>query len=800
MSENFLEKIQNKKMKRRSFLKWSGAIAAPAIIGGTAASNQLVKKASAKAAKEATEEKVIPTASTLNCGGKCLIKAHIRDGQIVRLSTDDDPRDKNADNAQYPQIRACLRGRGYRRHIYSPHRIKKPLRRVGKRGEGKFEEISWEEAIKEIAKQHKRIKEKYGPASRFSLYATGQTGQVGSGDTVIQRLLALDGGFLGRYSNYSSGQHLAATPFTFGVTGAGSSCDTLLDSKLIILQGMNPAETIFGHFNMYLRMAKERGAKIYTLDPRLTDTSVSLADDWFPIKPATDNALIAAMAYVMFTENLHDKEFLDKYCIGHDEEHMPEGVPSGESYYSYVMGIKDGIPKTPQWAAKITGLPANRIIQLAREVATTKPMAWVPGNGINRHMNGEQLSRGGSLIAALTGNIGISGGWAGPNAPNGDIVKYQNFPIPQNPLGISIPVFKFTEAIVRGTEMGPEDGVKGLNEGETLPSNIKMIYNMAGNCLVNQHSDINRTIEILEDDTLCEFIVTSDIYMTPSAKYSDIILPTCTFFEQNDIVPPWSYGQHIFLSQKVVKPLYGSLTEYEWMTMLAKELGIEKEFTEGRTQDEWVQWMIEESRKIDPDFPTYEEMKKIGVYKYKDHTVVKFKEQIEDPENHPFETPSGKIELFSKTLWDMNNPEEIPAVPKHVAVEEGPESELTKKYPLQVFGWHVKRRCHSTWELSDWMEEVQTQELWINPIDAKERNIKDGDLVRVFNDRGEIHIPAKVTSRVMPGVVCLPQGGWFTPDENGVDKRGAINVLTTLKASPFHCNPQHTNLAQVEKV
>src|SRR5690606_11203527 len=144
-----------------------------------------------------------------------------------------------------------------------------------------------------------------------------------------------------------------------------------------------------------------------------------------------------------------------------------------------------------------------------------------------------------------------------------------------------------------------------------------------------------------------------------------------------------------------------------------------------------------------------------------------FKEQIEDLENHPFETPSGKIELFSKTLWDMNNPEEIPAVPKHVAVEEGPESELTKKYPLQVFGWHVKRRCHSTWELSDWMEEVQTQELWINPIDAKERNIKDGDLVRVFNDRGEIHIPAKVTSRVMPGVVCLPQGGWFTPDENG---------------------------------
>ena len=798
MSEkNMIERIIDKKIKRRSFLKWSGAVAAPAIIGSAAVSKKLIPKASAESTNSVMEDAVIPTCSTLNCGGKCLIKAHIKDGQIVRLSTDDDPRDKNADNEQYPQIRACVRGRGYRRHIYSPDRIKSPLKRVGKRGEGKFEEISWEEAIKEIAAQNNRIKEKYGPASRYSLYATGQSGTIGSGDTVIQRLLALDGGFLGRSSNYSSGQHIAATPFTFGVGSASSSCNTLLDSKLIILHGMNPAETIFGHFNMYLRMAKAKGAKIYTIDPRKTDTDVSFADDWFPVKPSTDNALIAALAHVMFKENLHDQEFLDKFCLGHDEAHMPEGVPAGESYYSYVMGDTDGVEKTPQWAAKITGLPANRIAKLAREIASTKPMAWVQGNGINRHMNGEQLSRGSSMIAAMTGNIGISGGWAGPQAPS--IAKFQGFPIPENPLGISIPVFKYTDAIVRGNEMGAADGVVGLAEGKTLPASIKMIFNMAGNCLVNQHSDINKTTEILKDESMCEFIVTSDIYMTPSAKYSDIILPTCTFFEQNDVVGPWSFGQHVFLSQKVVEPLYGSLTEYEWMTMLAKELGIEKEFTEGRTQDQWVQWMIEESKKLDPKFPSFEEMKKNGVYKMEENTVVTFKAQIEDPKNNPFETPSGKIELFSKALWDMNTPDTIPAIPKHVAVNEGPESEVTKKFPLQIFGWHVKRRCHSTWDTSDWMEEVQTQELWINPIDANERSIKNGDQVKVYNDRGTVEIAAKVSSRVMPGVVCLPQGGWFTPDENGIDKRGAINVLTGLEASPFHCNPQHTNLAEVEK-
>ena len=797
MSENIFEKISNVKLKRRSFLKWSGAVAAPAIIGGTAVSSNLVKKASAASSDSKVETTVIPTCSTLNCGGKCLIKAHVVDGQIVRISTDDDPRDEKADNEQYPQIRACVRGRGYRRHIYSPNRIKKPLKRVGKRGEGKFEEISWDEAIKIIAKENNRIKEKYGPASRFSLYATGQTGQIGSGDTVIQRLLALDGGFLGRYSNYSAGQHGAATPFTFGSGDGTNSCNSLLDSKLIILHGLNPAETIFGHFNMYLRMAKAKGAKIYTIDPRKTDTDVALADDWFPVKLGTDNALIAAMAYVMFKENLHNKNFLDTYCIGHDEAHMPEGVPAGESYYSYVMGVKDKTPKTPEWAAKITGLPANRIKKLAREVATTKPMAWIQGNGINRHMNGEQLSRGGSIMPILTGNIGISGGWAGPGGGMG--AKFEKFPIPDNPLGISIPCFKYTDAIVRGKEMGAADGVKGLEEGQTLPSNIKMIFNMAGNCLVNQHSDINKTIKILEDDSLCEFIVTSDIYMTPSAKYSDIVLPTCTFFEQNDLVPPWGFGQHIFLSQKVVEPLYGSLTEYEWMSKLAAELGIEQEFTEGRTQDEWVKWMIAESKKLDPKFPSYEEMQKNGVYKFEDITLIRFADQIKDLKNNPFETPSGKIELFSKDLFDMNNPEEIPAIPKHVVVEEGPEGELAKKYPLQVFGWHVKRRCHSTWDTSDWMEEVQTQELWINPIDADARGIKSGDQVEIFNDRGKIKIPAKVSSRIMPGVIALPQGGWFNPDEKGVDTRGAINVLTGQKASPFHCNPQHTNLAEVKK-
>ncbi|KAB2332812.1 DMSO/selenate family reductase complex A subunit [Bacillus mesophilum] len=797
MSENLLEKISSQTMKRRTFLKWTGAVAAPAVLGGATVANKLVPS---PAAAEGTAEsvKVVPTCGTLNCGGKCLIKAHVKDGTITRLSTDDDPRDKNADSLKFPQIRACVRGRGYRRHVYHPDRIKTPLRRTGKRGEGKFKEISWEEAIKEIASESTRIKEKYGPASRYGIYATGQTGQIGSGDTLIQRLLACDGGFLGRYSNYSSGQHGAATPYTFGVGSASSSLDTLVDSKLIVLNGFNPAETIFGHFNVYLRLAKKAGAKIYIIDPRNTDTAVGLADDWFPIKPTTDNALIAGMAHVMFSENLQDQAFLDQYCIGHDEEHMPEGVPAGESYKSYIMGVTDGVEKTPEWAAKVTGLPAHKIKQLAREVASTKPMAWIQGNGINRHMNGEQLSRGGSLVAALTGNIGVKGGWAGPGAAG--IAKYVAFPSIENPTGLSIPCFRFTDAIADGENMGTAEGVKGLEEGQTLPSNIKMIFNIAGNALINQHSDINKTIELISDESQVEFIVTTDLYMTPSAKYSDIILPTCTFFEQSDFVPPWSYGQHIIMSQKVIEPLFDSKTEYEWMTELARELGVEQQFTEGRTQDDWVKWIINETRKEQPDFPTYEQLKKTGIHKYDFEPVIAFEAQIKDLKNNPFETSSGKIELFSKDLWDMDNPEEIPAIPKHVLLEEGAEATTKGKYPLQLIGWHSKRRTHSSYDTSDWMEEVEGNIMWMNPIDADERDIKEGDLVKVFNDRGALKMPVKVTSRILPGVMAIPQGGWFTPDKDGIDTRGSINVLTTHKATALgHCNPQHTNLAQAEK-
>lgn len=798
MSENIFKKLQNKKMKRRSFLKWSGAVAAPAIIGSSAGVSTKLTKA-VEAAETPKEEEVISTCGTLNCGGRCIIKAHLKDGVITRLSTD-----TREDTFDIPQLRACVRGNGYREFFYNPDRLKTPMKRVGKRGEGKFEEISWEEAIDYIATELTRITDEHGPASRYSNYASGHSGSIIGAGNMVQKLLGLTGGYLGYHNSYSSAQTGVATPYTYGTTNTGSTLNTLSDSKLIILWGHNPVETRFGLTDYYLKKAKENGVKIVVIDPRQSDTAISLADEWIPIAPTTDAAMMDAMMYVIISENLYDKKFVDKYCLGFDEKSMPEDVPEGESLVSYILGEKDGEPKTPEWAEKICKVPADIIRNLAREYATNKPSALMQGWGPQRQAFGEQFVRGGTILAAITGNVGVRGGWAS-GAGYTKLVNTTPVPKGENPLGdLTIPCFVWTDAVVKGTEMGAEEGIKGLPEGQkTLSTNIKAMFNLAGNTLINQHSDCNKTAEILADESLLELIVVSEVFMTPSAKFADILLPSNTFIERWDIGTTWAPSQHAILSEKCIESMYDSKSDYEWLTMLAKKLGVEEEFTEGRSQLDWVKWSIEESRKEDPNFPTFEEFRETGVYQpsVEDNTVIAFEKEIKDPENNKFETPSGKIEIFSKDLWDMNNPEEIPAIPKYVSSWEGPEDPLIEEYPLQLIGWHYKRRCHSTFDNNKWLEEVGPQIVWMNPKDAEDREIEDGEEISIFNDRGEIHMPVKITNRVLPGVAAIPQGGWWDPDKNGVDQRGNINTLTGLRPSPLSKgNPQHTNLCEIKKI
>ncbi len=770
---------------RRSFLKLAGAAA------GTAALAEFLPAGFDHiVAAGAGKELVIPIGCNTNCGGRCELRAHIKNGVITRIETDVSP-----DIQERPQLRACLKGRALKNDVYHPDRLKYPLKRVGIRGEGRFQRISWDEAIDLIANSLKRVVELYGPGAVFVHYASGNEGAL-NGASAARRLMNLMGGYLGYYNSYSSACLNYTAPFVTGYRDT-SSYQTLSYSKLIILNGFNPAETIFEtNSNYYLARAKAAGAKVVVIDPRLTETAATFADDWLPLKPTTDTALFIAMAQVMIAERLYDHAFLDKYCIGFDEEHMPPGVPSGLSFHSYVMGAADGIAKTPEWAEPITGIDANVIRALAREYAAVKPAQLIQGLGPQRHAYGELSVRAGIALACITGNLGVlGGGWGGGEGGRGLGLPVRSLPTGQNPIKTKIPVFLWTDAIVRGTELTEADGVK---DGP-LRSNIKFIFNVAGNTLVNQHADINRTAKILRDDKACEFIVVSDHFMTPSAKFADVVLPGDHSLERNDIGFPWSGEKYIVFGNKVLNPPFECRSDYWWVSRVAERLSLGQQFTEGKSQEDWLRQIVGEARNADPAFPSYDELRQAGFYREDPIAYVAFANEVKNPAKYPFKTPSGKIEIFSKTLYDMNNPA-IPGVPKYIDAWEGPQDPLRGKYPLQCIGPHFKRRTHSTFDRSPWMEEADPQVMWISPQDAMLRAIKDGDQVKVFNDRGALMITARVTKRIRPGVVSIPQGAWYTPDEHGVCQRGCVNILTSQRPTPLaHGNAQHTILVKVEK-
>lgn len=485
----------------------------------------------------AKEEKVVWSACTVNCGSRCPLRMHVVDGEIKWVETDNTGNDEYGNH----QVRACLRGRSMRRRVYNPDRLKYPMKRIGARGESKFKRISWDEAYDEIAASLKHIIKDYGNEAIYLNYGTGTLGGTVTqswppGSTLIARLMNLTGGYLNHYGDYSTAQITVGLDYTYGGGWAfGNSFSDLENTKLIVQFGNNPAETRMsgGGLIHSLTEAKERAnARMIVVDPRYTDTAGGREEQWIPIRPGTDTAFVAAMAYVMITENLVDQPFLDKYCVGYDEKTLPVSAPAKSDYKSYILGQgPDGIVKTPEWASKITGIPVATIVQTAREIGTAKPCAILQGWGLQRTAGGEIASRAIAMLALLTGNVGINGGGTGARESTYSI-PFVRFPTLTNPVQASIPMFLWTDAIARGTEMtATRDGIRGVDK---LKSPIKFIWNYAGNCLINQHAEINRTHEILQDDKACEMIVVIDNHMTSSAKYADILLPDLTTSEQAD--------------------------------------------------------------------------------------------------------------------------------------------------------------------------------------------------------------------------------------------------------------------------
>jgi anaerobic dimethyl sulfoxide reductase subunit A len=755
--------------------------------------------------------KVVWSSCNVNCVSRCPLRVYVEDGRIVRVEADNTGENSPGTH----EIRACLRGRATRKWVYSPERLLYPMKRAGRRGEGKFERISWDEALDQVSERLRHAIKTYGNEAVFRIYGTGNIGGVVSGREHIDRLMNMLGGQLGYYNSYSTAQITHGMHYTYGKPDQSNQLSDIVNSRLVLFFGNNPAETKMsgGSTIRDLILSRQKNpVRIIVIDPRYSDTAACFADEWIPIRPGTDAALISSMAWVLITEGLVDQEFLDRYCIGYDEKTMPEDIPQGSSYKDYILGNgPDGFAKTPVWAAQITGIPADRIAKLATEIGTTKPVYIAQGLGPQRHANGEQTSRAICMLPILTGNVGIRGGNNGELEPPYTTYakSFPAFPTGVNKITASIPCFLWTKAIADHENFTSiRDGLRGKDR---LTTPIKFLWSFASNMLINQHSDIGQTCQILADEDLCETIVLIDTVMTASARYADILLPATSSFEESDL----TYQGHrvemgaLMLRQKAIEPLGECRALYDICAGIARRMNVEEEFTEGRTHDQWVEHMYRRCREVHPDLPkNFQDAVRIGIFKWgrEGEPRIGLKAFREDPEKSPLTTPSGRIEIFSRRLWDLSRTWELPegdvitALPEYHPTWGMPSDPNSDKYPLQLIGHHFKQRTHSSFANNPWLQEAAVHSLWINPIDAQARGIAHGDMVQVYNDKGTTEVPAKVTLRIMPGVLSLPQGAWYTPDENGVDRNGSINVLTSQRPSPLaKGNPQHTNLVQVRK-
>lgn len=819
---------------RRDFLKVMGAGAGAATLTtiGVAAVQKDAQAFAYEPYPVDDQLTTVVTSCAHNCGSRHALVAHKKGDVIVRLSTDDGRFQKDGffgkDTEEEPQLRACLRGRSYRSRLYSPERLLYPMLRVGKRGEGKFKRVSWDEALDFVAKKMVDIRSKYGPTALLDQsYAGASYGVLHKSDQIEGLLGRFLGMFGCRTSSWSVPSYQGTTfssRMTFGTIHDGNEDDTFAHSKLIIMWGWNPAYTFHGGNTFYyMRLAKQRGCKFVLVDPQYTDSAGVYDAWWIPIRPNTDAAMLAGMAHYIFTNNLQDQDFINKFCQGMDAGTMPEQFKDKENFKDYILGKYDGTPKTPEWASNICGVPAADIIKLADMYARTKPAAlkasWAPG----RNSYGEQYNRMAAALQAMTGNIGILGGCA-EGVGKGWHAESVAYPYDKNAnlWFASIKSDRWAHCVlnypnVKREEIGCWPRSDDL-DGQ-IP-NIKGIF-WQGSDWFNQLTNINKEIQAVEK---LELVVCMDSTITPSGIWADVLLPVATHFERHDVALPWYKGHYYIHRPKVIQPLGESRTDFQIFTELAYRLeALEPERLKDfgkrynpRATREYFQnpdevdeaylqaWWIGRVQPHQGVTMSWDEFKKHGIYKFVlDKPHVAFREQIED--GKPFETASGKIEILSGYLagikdWTRTQfGYEIPYIPKWIEPFESlNHTEKVKTYPYHLVTPHPRWRTHSIFNNIPWLRETYSQEITVNASDAKKLGIKTGDIVEVWNDRGKCVVPVYVTERCMPSVAVLHEGAWMDV-KDGIDRAGNPDFLTLDEPSPAGAFAYNTVLVNIRK-
>ena len=680
------------------------------------------------------------TACPRNCYSTCTMTVEVEEGKLRRIL----PHAGNLATSEGP----CLKGLSYVERVVSPDRILHPLRKAS---DGSFQRIGWEEALDEIATRLLRARDEFGPQSVFYYCASGTKGLLNGVGASFWRLF---GGYTGTYGDLCWPAGLEATRLTLGDNKHSAPWD-LAHARLILMWGKNPAETNI-HQMPFIEAAVDAGARLIVVDPRRTETA-ERAELLVQPRPGSDGALALAMAHVLFRDGLIDRDFIEAHVLGHER---------------YRESVADC---TPEWAEPITGVPAHFIERLAEAVGTVKPLTICAGYGMQRYTNSGQSMRAMLSLLALTGNIGRPGaGWVFANLQSAVFDEVKD-PIalypPERPDGVA----RISVATAR----------LGADMLATADPPLKVAWVERGNP-VTQNPD---TSTVLKAFRSLDFRVVVEQFLTDTAREADIVLPAKTLFEQSDVIGAY-WHPYVQLKQKVLEPPGEVKPESEIFRLLARRLGLPAEDVDalipGPGDAEVEAWL---EGKLAP-FP---ELSLDGLRQRPvlapGHQEVAFSDLV-------FPTPSGKIELFSEEArqrWGIDPLPQWCEPEESVRPLEGERQ--GRSYPLNMLTPNTKNRIHSQFgNLQMIRRHDPAPILDLSPADALPRGIREGERVRVFNDRGSLELHCRLDFGLRAGCVSLTNGWWQSDG-------GGVNLLSAGRETDIgHGAAFHDNCVEVERV
>jgi anaerobic selenocysteine-containing dehydrogenase/DNA-binding NarL/FixJ family response regulator len=720
----------------------------------------------ANAKRESKADAVFRTACNLNCGAHyCGLKVTVREGHIVNISAADFP------DARFKRI--CLKGISNLQIVAHPRRLRFPLKRSGARGSGGWERISWNQALDEISARMLSLQHQYGRRALMFFPYSGQLSYLNGFYGVYLRLASALG---------ASGTHDAqfgidsAVPSgiedTLGA-GAGYKANDysdLINSRLVLIWGADPVQTRMNWWPFF-QEARQSGTRLVCIDPKFTPTA-SKSDDWMRIRPGSDLYLGLAMLSIILENGWYDYHFLlahsvapflvssengkylhsgddpslqnDNYWVWDRDKNCP--VPSQASRHpalsaSFSVGgrqyrtafdlLREAVAEfTPEKAAENTGIDPARIVKLAQDYATTKPARIYTLYGIDRWHHGAAFGRMIATLAAVTGNIGIAGGGAGVDGMNESFSFSTSFYQPAGTQYAPVNPLLLPQYIVRQE-----------------PYPIKSVMVAFSNWL-NQFPDRNYMMKTVLPQL--DLLVVADLFLTDTAQWADYVLPTSSFLEREDMVK--GPGPYLQYQPGIVPPPGECRSDFEIASELGKRMGVGA-YLSGKPAD----YLHEAFQSDDPALAglSFEALKEEGVLQRK----LPPKAPIAHHEMN-FKTPSGRIEFFVERLLPYKK-----AWPSYQPpIEAQPNSPYAQKYPLVCIMEHTRYSVHSTFRNAPWLRELDSEPTVIlHPADAGSRQILDGDLVRVFNDRGEVTLKACLSRAAHPGSVYFSQG-WQSQD------------------------------------